>query len=240
MISERTFAEGCTSFWHQCLPMGEEVIQAINNRLQQRFAEGRRWDPDREIREDLVSEIGLRWFSARVIRGRLSDREPAQEKLDRLAAEANAFVRRLRGSPVPELPPPSATELSEAAALARGLAGFVGDHAEKKKIVPRPSFDGCGLLSACTGDLLIGHTLYEVKDVKRGFHQPDLRQLVTYCALNSASPRYDIRRVGLVNPKRGTYFHSDLEWLIRNLSGQGSADLFSEILDFVATERVSV
>ena len=239
MISERTFAEGYTSFWHQCLPMGEAVVQAINHRLLKHFA-AVRGDADREIRDDLVGDIGLRWFSARVARGRLAAREPARKELDRLAAEASAFVHRLRGSPVPELPPPSPTELREAAALADRLVEFVRHQGGSETLVPRPAFAGCGVLAACAGDLLIGRTLYEVKDVGRGFRQPDLRQLVVYCALNSAAPRYKIQRLGLVNPKRGTYFLSDLEWLVRNLSGQGSADLFAEILDFVATERISL
>jgi hypothetical protein len=238
VISERIFAERYTSFWRQALPMGKEVTDAINNDLRQQFA-GYRRQPDRDVRHDLISEVSLRWFAARVVEGRLADRPPEAGELQRLATEASAFVARLRGSPVPELPPPSPTEVSEAEDLTRILVAFVSAQDDRGSIVPRPPFAGCGLLAACRGDLLIGQTLYEVKAVDRGFHQPDVRQLVTYCALNFAAPRYDIRRIGLVNPQRGTFFRSDLEWIVRNLAGRGAAELFHEIVDFLSTERIS-
>jgi hypothetical protein len=238
MISERTFAIRYTSFWHQALPMGEEVVEAINQNLKQEFSLHRP-QPDREARHDLIGEISLLWFAAHVVEGRLAKHRPGAVDLARIASEACAFVGRLRGVPVPELPPPSPTELREAVALTEALIKFVLTQSEREIIVPRPSFAGCGLLSACQGDLLIGQTLYEVKAVDRGFHQPDVRQLVIYCALNFAAPRYDIRRVGLINPRQGTFFRSDLEWLVQNLSGQESSELFYEILDFLSTESVS-
>jgi hypothetical protein len=238
MISERTFAERYTSYWHQALPMGEEVVDVINGHLTRQFSAPR---PPlvREARYDLISEISLRWLAARVVKGRLAKRRPGQSELERLAAEACAFVERLRGSPAPELPPPSPTELSEAEHLSEVLIAFVHAQDDRGLIVPRPPFPGCGLLAACRGDLLIGRTLYEVKAVERGFRQPDVRQLITYCALNFAGPRYPIRYVGLVNPRHGTFFRSNMEWIAQNLSGQGSADLLYEILDFLSTERVS-
>jgi hypothetical protein len=238
MISERTFAVRYTSFWRQAFTVGEEVVRTINRDLTQDFSAPRP-QPDREVRYDLISEISLRWFSARVVEGRLSRRRPSESELERLAAEACAFVGRLRGSPAPELPPPSPTEVKEANALAKVLTAFVKLQASHEVIVPRPPFAGCGLLAACQGDLLIGQTLYEVKAVDGGFAQPDIRQLLIYCALNFAAPRYDIRRVGLINPREGTFFCSDLEVLVQNLSGRGSSELFYEIMDFLSTERVS-
>lgn len=238
MISERTFAERYTSFWRQAFTIGEEVVRFINKNLTQEFSDPRP-QPDREVRYDLISEISLRWFAARVVDGRLSQHRPSASELERLAAEACAFVGRLRGAPVPELPPPSPTEVKEAEALAEVLVEFARTEADRELIVPRPPFAGCGLLAACRGDLLIGQTLYEVKAVEEGFEQPDIRQLLTYCTLNFAAPRYDICQVGLVNPRKGTFFRSDLEVLVQNLSGKSSTELFYEIIDFLSTERVS-
>lgn len=240
MISERTFAERYTSFWHQALPLGEEVVSTVNNHLTKEFPRHHWFLPDREARQDLISEISLRWFSARIVEGRLSKHLPSPAELEQLAAEAWRLIGHLHGASSPELPLPSQTELQEAKSLTEILAEFTHYRHDEGLIVPCPSFAGCGLLPACRGDLLIGQTLYEIKSVDRGFHQPDLRQIVVYCALNFASPQYDIRRVGLLNPRRATYFDSDLEWLIQNLSGKGSAELFYEILDFLSTERVSV
>lgn len=237
MISEQTFAKRYTSFWHQASPMGKEVVSLINS-LKQTFLEPRP-QPDVEVRHDLISEISLRWFAACVVEGRLSKNRPSASALEQLTAEACAFVGRLRGSPVPELPPPSPAEMKEAEALAAAFSEFASTAARHEVIVPRPPFAGCGLLSACRGDLLIGQTLYEVKAVEEGFEQPDLRQLLTYCALNFAAPRYDIRGAGLLNPRLGTFFRSDLEWLVQNLSGREPAELFYEIIDFLATERIS-
>ena len=237
MISERTFAERYTSFWHQCLPMGEEVTDSINKHAEA-MGDALRAS-DEEVREDLVSELGLRWFGARVAEGRLSSREPRKADLQKIESEVTAFIGRLRGSPTPELPPPSAAETDAAKGMAEMLVTFVRTWEYEQAIVARPPFVGCGLLAACRGDLLVGHTLYEVKAVEKGFRQPHIRQLVTYCALNFASPAYDIRRIGLINPRKGIYFRSDLEWIVQLLSGQESAGLFHEILDFVSTERIS-
>jgi hypothetical protein len=237
MISERTFAERYTSFWHQAFPLGKDVVGLVNS-LKQTFSKHRP-EPGIEVRHDLISEISLRWFAACVVEGRLSKDRPSESELERLTMEACAFVGRLRGSPVPELPPPSPAEMKEAEALAEVLSEFVRTEAPHEIIVPRPPFAGCGLLSACRGDLLIGQTLYEIKAVDEGFTQPDLRQLLTYCALNFAAPRYAIRSAGLLNPRLGTFFRSDLEWLVQSLSGREPAELFYEIIDFLATERIS-
>src|SRR6478609_2644190 len=98
MISERTFAVRYTSFWHQALPMGEEVIEAINNNLKREFSRSRP-QPDREARHDLISEISLRWFAARILEGRLSKRRPSPSTIEKLVAEACTFVGRLHGAP---------------------------------------------------------------------------------------------------------------------------------------------
>ncbi len=238
MISERTFAARYTSFWRQALPMAEEVTDVINKHEKKDFSPPRGL-PDQDLRQDLIGELSLSWFTARVVDGRVSKNRPDQSEIDRRTEEASVFIGRLRGSPVPELPSPSEVELKEAEYLTDALTRFVRKQERGQLIVAAPEFAGCGLLEACSGDLLIGQTLFEVKAVDRGFHQPDLRQLVIYCALNFANPRHDVRRIGLINPRRGTYFRSDLEWIVQMLSGQGAAELFYEILDFVSTERVS-
>ncbi len=239
MINERFFAERYTSFWHRSLPMGEEFTKAINGHLQEQFADPRP-ELDEVLRPSLVSELGLRWFGACAEEGELARARPEEDVIERISAEVTTFINRLAGSPDPPLPPPSQEERREAEALAGALATFVGEHAPGEMILPHPRFDGCGLLAPSRGDLLVGETLYEVKAVDQGFRQPHVRQLVIYCALNSAHPQHEIRAIGLINPKRGTYFRSDLEWIVPHLSGGlDPTELFHEVLDFLSTERVS-
>lgn len=167
----------------------------------------------------------------------MSKRPPGRAELKRIGEESAKFVARLRREPSPTFP--DAIEMEEAQADAGALLSFVKSYEPGRTIVPQPRFCGCGILSACSGDLLAGTTLYEVKAAKEGFRQPNLRQLLVYCALNFAAPLHEIRRVGLINPRRGTFFRSDLDTFVTKLCGQTPASLFHDIVDFVCTERAS-
>ena len=82
-----------------------------------------------------------------------------------------------------------------------------------------PEIKGNGLLNTCFADLAVGETLYEVKTVSRHFQSRDLRQLLVYLALQSASgvPRWEYG--GLLNPRLGLFCSFSVDWLVTRLSG---------------------
>jgi hypothetical protein len=79
----------------------------------------------------------------------------------------------------------------------------------------------------------MGTTLYEVKCVERNLRSIDIRQVLTYCALNYQSRQFEIDEVCVVNPRRGIVFRFGVEALAEQASGKNSADLFHQIGDFL-------
>ena len=94
-------------------------------------------------------------------------------------------------------------------------------------------FKGCGILDSCYGDLFVGSCLYEVKCVERNLRSIDIRQVLTYCALNYQSQQITIDEVSIVNPRRGIAFRYGVEALAQQVSGKNSAELFHQIGDFL-------
>jgi hypothetical protein len=82
-----------------------------------------------------------------------------------------------------------------------------------------PMVRGNGMLSSCFADLAVGNTLFEVKTVSRPFQSRDLRQLLVYLALQSATgePRWDYG--GLLNPRLSLFCTFSVDWLVTRLSG---------------------
>lgn len=233
MISEIDFANRYTSFWHQCLPWGENTVREINRNVRE-FTNPR---PDRGERQDLVGELGFRLFAARISEGRISS-NASVEDLEEIVRQSADYIARLRREPDVSLPSPA--ELAEAQKDADALARFVREYEPQATLIPFPQFYGCGILDACKGDFVAGKTLYEVKATGKGFLQPHLRQLVVYCALNFASPVLDIRRIGLINPRHGTFFRSDLATFVTKRLGKTPETLYSEIIDFLSTSMASI
>jgi hypothetical protein len=94
-------------------------------------------------------------------------------------------------------------------------------------------FLGCGIVSPCEGDYLVGETLFEMKYGWHGFRTVDVRQVLTYCALNMASKQHAIASLGLINPRIGRHFVLGLDEAAEQLSGSSSAALLQKISQFM-------
>lgn len=106
-------------------------------------------------------------------------------------------------------------------------------------LVPEPEFPGCGIIDSCSGDLLVGDILFEVKAGERAFLSIDIRQLVTYAALNSNANKFKIGKIGLFNPRVGMRAEFDLDELCFEISGKKTAELLSEIILSVSSGEIS-
>jgi hypothetical protein len=110
-----------------------------------------------------------------------------------------------------------------------------------KSIVLRPMFPGCGYVDASEGDVIFGSTLYEVKTVNRPIRSSDIRQTITYAALNAASTseQFEIRAIGLFNPRRGLVFDFELEHVCSEISGRPAQELFEVIIQALSSDGIS-
>lgn len=102
-----------------------------------------------------------------------------------------------------------------------------------------PPFKGCGILDSCNGDLLVGEELIEIKAGDRSFRARDVRQLLTYCALNHSSHEYALTKVGCANPRRGTKFSIDIETLCIEVSSKPAPELLAEVVYFCSSGDMS-
>jgi hypothetical protein len=237
MISEKQFAEQFSGFWNQCLPLlTPQVIAQMNvGGMPMPNSRGFVAKPlaatEDSANNDLVADTGFGIFTAAIQEGKsvYSIRNTALlaritksafERIKRLrSSEGKAKMKHLRG-------PDDSME------LAVRLEDFFEDEGSED-IVIQPRFKGCGILDSCYGDLFRGSVLYEVKCVERNLRSIDIRQVLTYCALNYQSQQFKIEEVCILNPRRGISFRFDVEGLAQNVSGKNSAELFHQIGDFL-------
>ena len=111
--------------------------------------------------------------------------------------------------------------------------------AQKAAIILRPTFKGCGFVDASEGDVISGKTVFEVKTVERPFRSNDIRQVVTYAALNFASKQFEIANIGLYNPRRGLYCDLELDYVCSEISGRPAQELLSLIVQAQSSGEMS-
>ena len=122
--------------------------------------------------------------------------------------------------------------LTEIQGIAENLVELVTMLGGTVRFAPR--FLGCGYVSHCIGDILVGACLIEVKSGKRTFRNEDLRQLVVYTALNYAGRTHQIDKVALANPREGTLFKIALDTLIRRIASTGDKEFFERFVFLVS------
>jgi hypothetical protein len=182
-------------------------------------------------RRSVINELGFRLFKEQWQEKRIS------EKRTREIAEAvQAYIIRLTRSKDRLLKVPlSNQENTEALKLADSLRRFFL-RTKDRSLVFWPEFPGCGILHKCVGDVLQGSKLIEVKAGDRTFRMTDIRQVLTYCSLNFASKRYDLRDIVLVNPRRGVFHQTSVADLIVECSATTAVDFFSSVIEFISAE----
>lgn len=105
--------------------------------------------------------------------------------------------------------------------------------------VLRPRFSGCGFVDASEGDIIFGQTIYEIKTVDRPFRSNDIRQTITYAALNFASGQFEIRAVGLYNPRRSQFCDIDLDLVCSEISGRPAQELLALVIQAISSGEIS-
>jgi hypothetical protein len=155
-------------------------------------------------------------------------RNDVSAAIDTRVAEAIGYVSRFSSAPPIELADVDDDCRKEAGSLALRLLHFFPG------VLPtilRPQFSGCGLLSACEGDVLDGSCLYEVKAGGRGFRVVDLRQLLTYAALSYAAGTLTFADIGLINPRTGVSWRRSIDEVCHSISGLRQGDTLSALVE---------
>lgn len=181
----------------------------------------------------LVAEAGFSRFALLYQQPQLA-LEP--DRLDDLAAnEARRQLRNYNDDGF--LAPFGAEEKLDTAVICSRLTKFF--KVKRSELIIRPTFQGCGFVDRSEGDILSGDTLYEVKSVERGFRSVDLYQLITYYSLSLSSSNKEIKKVGLVNPKKGVSFEIEVDHLCRQISGLISTELANLVISAISSGDIS-
>jgi hypothetical protein len=230
MTSEIAFATQHTSLWHILAPTSERFIRQINLNLDRYAREIRAIDDP--SRRGFLNEVAFQFTRLKSNTTVATIPEASAAARSRLAA----LEREVRGA----VDDPSDIEIDTVNAIQVSLLNFVRQRSSQDpRVTFEPHFAGCGFLNPCVGDILIGEELYEVKAGDRRFRSTDLRQLITYCALNYAAGACTITKAGCVNPRRGTYFVLELDAIAYAMAGKSSNELFSDIIYHVSSGGVS-
>lgn len=241
MINEKRFAETYNSFWNTILPLSANAIRSlktishnISNELDKYEYLPRR----RAIINHFAFNLYKYSIKNNIFVLSIKDSPKLVERLVNLTQnQLKSFISK----DLPDLKYLRDVEILEAFEMANYMETFFKNHYkwQSRKIVANPKFPGCGFIKNCYGDILINKDLYEIKATKKFFETKDIRQLLTYCALNFNSKKYIIENVGVYNPKMGSYFKININDLCLLFSGNNSIFVFSNIIDFVSSFDMS-
>lgn len=240
MISETAFAQGFSSAWKNITPNSEHVIRRLNLGTERiDLPVGYDSKPSRRA---FINEAAFTLFKNTFNGEKLTLDSALKNKnlLEEVSAEVRSSLGRYHDITDEQLVAPSKQEWREIYLLADTISVFVRKtRSVDDDVLIAPYFHGCGFLSGCYGDLVIGSRLIEIKGGDRAFRAIDIRQLLTYCALNSLSGDHEIKSVGALNPRKGIYFFVDLDTLSLEISSKPISELYYEILHIVSSGEIS-
>ena len=231
MISERRFSSAFTSFWNQALPRADAYLRRVNGVYTQYRGEIDSPSRVNRDRRSIVNELGFRLFKES-----WEQHDITTKTIHNLSKDVQRYIAAIvRREDDVILSPLSAQEISESKELAKSLSLFFS-RTKANSVAFWPEFPGCGIIQQCKGDIVYGDTLVEVKSGDRTFRITDLRQVLTYCCLNFASKKYDLRFVTLLNPRRGVFYETPVDQLLMACAGVSAIDFFTDMVAFVSTE----
>ncbi|KAB0484022.1 hypothetical protein SAMN04490202_1602 [Pseudomonas reinekei] len=224
MISEQHFASSFTSLWHEIIPLADTYWRRENLKVVRQV-----------LPIDNVAPVNLRGFLNELAfetfsRARCAGLQPKREVILSIAQQSiesvAGYILRItknEGSAALFLDDLCKEEIF---GLTRNLMLSFPDN---KNFDIRPKFSGCGVVSACEGDLIYKDCLYEIKAGDRGFRVSDVKQLLIYSSLAFSKGELSFSKVGLFNPRNGYYWERTLDRLCVELSGMRASDVLSNI-----------
>jgi hypothetical protein len=240
MISERQLARGFAVKWQEWAPnLNAAFLSDVGSPAGPCARFSRRWDGPMDETgtprlNDLIAEVAFGLFSECLEGGSRPERLPPETRsviLERATARI-AVLRRTQADLGSQLNPRS---IGEADQLALRLLEYFKVWVGIAEI--QPLLAGVGILNSCHPDLIYGDAIVEIKMGISPFRCGDIRQLLIYCALlRHTKPERHIRRLCLLNPRRGMAWEFPLEALIQLIAGNCVQDFFREILEFLCGE----
>jgi hypothetical protein len=248
MISERVLAKSFTSFWQELVPLLTPRFIALFNEAYEKPLNGEDGlvlsgiPLSPEIRPDIVAEFAFRAAQLLYERHR-APKDLFDDSMVVFEASKKAFevIQRYEGIKPAAVHPMSVAELDQGFALVKNYSALYRTFPPNARIDFCPNFQGSGFLNTAEGDLGIHDTLIEIKTTTRKISSKDLKQLITYLALDAATGEQRWSHIGIFNPRRGTLHRAQVDALLLRVSGgRPRADVLAELISFVQTTDLVV
>lgn len=216
MISEVSFSRGYTSFWTEYTPWIGDFVGSINKGMGLQ-TQSPITVTDDAIHRSINNIIAFTIFK-NIVKFKNDNIEDAKD-------EAFAIAKNY---PRNNLETYSFTNANYQ--VIKQLANRLAYQYKDKVVEFYPQFWGCGILESCQGDLHYDDTLVEIKAGERGLLSSDIKQIITYSALNWLSRKpMIIKQIEFYNPRQGILWKSNLNDMILSISNLPPADLFDQI-----------
>ena len=246
MISEQQLAKGFQQLWGEILPLlSPHFVHVFNEAYRQplKKADGRPATVvpiGNHTNPALVAE-----YAFHIVRLAHEDSVPlldaAQDKevLSHAGAKALASIREYESEgKAPETL--NSGELAEALLLVNNYASFLSGRAEEV-IEFSPHIPGAGFVDACSGDLSVSSTLFEVKTVNRNIAGKDIRQLLVYLALQAATGTRRWPDAGFLNPRRALFYEFSVDKVIPLMSGgRWTMEVFELMVEYFGRRDIQL
>lgn len=234
MIDASSFANSYNAFWNECAPTCDRLIRRIN------LGGSNRFEPpltkSHTVNPAIIAEYAFSLFVAK-----MSFEEMSNNRSYSINIEDDAWTQTTR-----RLNPFVSQGLTldrnfgeEALFEIYSISSSLIKFFKQKSLVLRPIFAGCGYIDRSEGDVIADDTLFEIKTVDRKFRSADIKQLLTYSALNLASNQFTVRNIGLYNPRAGLFYTSDLEEICQEISGKSAQALLTDIISTISSGDIS-
>lgn len=228
MISEREIASKFSAIWSQIFPMlTPNFMREFNNSWVKEFGTPKPVKPVGH--HDIIAEFAF-FIAKLAFENNLSITSDNRDLIKEAFALALLSIKNnTRDYYFPNQL--NAKEIQEGIELAKNISKFILSF-KPKKIQFAPELRGYGIIGKCYADVRIDESLFEIKTVTRTFRSKDLKQLILYLALQSATGKPVYRKAGLYNPRQQKFAKFEIEPFICSLSGYDtSRTAFKELLD---------
>lgn len=231
LISELGFSRSYSSLWRALAPTLDLFVRQLNRGLYERTFAPIPSDvtPNRRA---FVNEIAFELLCQ-------SPYEASTQDLASAVDTARQALQSLPGDKQWLSENPDDCETAEVRELARRLSLWFLAEEPRTTVLTKPKFPGCGYVDTSYGDAIAGTTLVEIKAGERPFRSTDIRQLVTYLALNLASRSFTLEAVRLLNPRIGIKVDVPLDILCFEISGRTSGEMLADVVSAISSGDLS-
>jgi hypothetical protein len=187
-------------------------------------------------RRGLVNETAFRLFTDFSARGRTT----VESDLGAITSAFESACLYIYGPSCQAVPGLDQMEADEATQIARRLGDFFSPPTYASDVFCFPKFAGSGIVDSCVGDVMVGTSeIWEIKSGDRAMRSVDFRQISVYAALYYGMTGQVVSKIGILNPRVGISFVSDMERFSTEICGQSASDYVYRLVSTFSTNLVS-